>query len=193
MNLVQEMFRLASAAKVDEAVIRLSALFHVMAEQPGFISAEALCKSGEPETLLVLHAWRDLADWQLFQGSAWKAEFMASRPADLYDPVPCGMNWRSMQAEGKHDGSLLRREVILAEAASPRRGEGVEGSQTYLYVDEDPEQYRGCTLRLSRLAVRLHDVVLEGRVLADELYESLVSVFAPGVSAFHRSAPTLPR
>jgi heme-degrading monooxygenase HmoA len=111
MNQVQEMLRLTAADKSDEAVLRLTGLFRLMSEQPGFLGAEVLRAIHEPETLIVLHAWRDLADWQTFQTSQPKLDFSASRPEALYSFLPCGMNWRSQQADGAREGALLRREV----------------------------------------------------------------------------------
>ena len=184
MNQVQEMLRLTSADKSDEAVLRLSGLFRLMSEQPGFLGAEVLRSFDEPETLLVLHAWRDLEDWQTFQTSPDKVAFSASRPEALYSFVPCGMNWRSLQADGERDGALLRREVIRDESLALRRGEGVSGCQTYVYVEEEPALYVGCTLRLTRLSgPQRHETPFSaGEVLVDELYESLISIHAPGVA-----------
>ena len=184
MNQVQEMLRLTSAEKSDEAVLRLAGLFRMMSEQPGFLGAEVLRGVNEPETLVVLHAWRDLANWQAFQTSQPKLDFSAGRPESLYSFVPCGMNWRSRQADGAREGALLRREVIRDESLPIRSGAGVEGSQTYVFVDEEPAVYRGCTLRLTRLAGAQQDEASTppGDVLVDELYESLMTVRAPGVT-----------
>jgi heme-degrading monooxygenase HmoA len=184
MNHVQEMLRLISADKSDEAVLRLSGLFRLMSEQPGFLGAEVLRSLDDPETLLVLHAWRDLVDWQTFQTSPAKVDFSAGRPGSLYSFVPCGMNWRSSQADGEREGALLRREVVRDESLALRRGEGVSGCQTYVYVDEDPALHIGCTLRLTRLSgpQRHETPFTAGEVLVDELFESLVSVRAPGVA-----------
>lgn len=184
MNQVQEMLKLTSADQSDEAVLRLTGLFRMMSEQPGFLGAEVLRNINEPEMLVVLHAWRDLADWQTFQTSQPKLDFSASRPESLYGFVPCGMNWRSMQADGVREGALLRREVIRDESLGLRHGQGVEGCQTYVFVDEEPALYRGCTLRLTRLAGALNEEtpVSDADVVVDELYESLITVRAPGVS-----------
>jgi heme-degrading monooxygenase HmoA len=184
MNQVQEMLRLTAAEKSDEAVLRLAGLFRLMSEQPGFLGAEVLRNLREPETLVVLHAWRDLADWQTFQTSQPKLDFSASRPESLYSFVPCGMNWRSVQADGSREGALLRREVVRDELLALRSGAGVEGCQTYVFVDEEPAEYRGCTLRLTRLAGAQSDQEpgSDGEVLADELYESLMTVRAPGIA-----------
>ncbi len=184
MNQVQEMLRLTSADRSDEAVLRLTGLFRMMSEQRGFISAEVLRSINDPETLVVLHAWRDLADWQSFQTSQPKLDFSASRPESLYSFVPCGMNWRSMQADGAREGALLRREVIRDESPALRRGSGIEGCQTYVYVDDEPALYRGCALRLTRLSGPQSDETpaSDGEVLVDELYESLMTIRAPGVT-----------
>jgi len=182
MNQVQELLRLTSADQSDEAALRLSGLFGLMSEQPGFLGAEVLRGIAEPETLLVLHAWRDRDDWQTFQASPAKVAFSASRPDSLYSFLPCGMNWRSLQADGEREGALLRREVIRDESLALRRGEGVAGCQTYVYVDEDPTLYRGCTLRLTRLSgPQPHETSASaGEMLVDELYESLMSIRPPG-------------
>jgi heme-degrading monooxygenase HmoA len=184
MNQVQEMLRLSSADKSDDAALRLSGLFRLMSEQPGFLGAEVLRSFNDPETLLVLHAWRDIEDWQTFQTSPAKVDFSAGRPEALYSFVPCGMNWRSLQADGEREGALLRREVVRDESLALRRGEGVTGCQTYVYADEDPAFYIDCTLRLTRLSgPQRHETPFSaGEVLVDELYESLVSIRAPGVA-----------
>jgi heme-degrading monooxygenase HmoA len=184
MNQVQEMLHLTSTDKSDEAVLRLTGLFRMMSEQPGFIGAEVLRGIGDPETLVVLHAWRDLVDWQTFQTSQPKLDFSANRPESLYSFVPCGMNWRSVQADGAREGALLRREVIRDESLGLRSGSGIEGCQTYVFVDDQPGQYRGCTLRLTRLSgPQTEDApALESEVPVDELYESLITIRAPGVT-----------
>lgn len=184
MNQVQEMLHLTSADKSDEAVLRLTGLFRMMSEQPGFIGAEVLRGISAPETLLVLHAWRDLDDWQTFQTSQPKLDFSASRPESLYGFVPCGMNWRSMQADGAREGALLRREVIRDESLGLRSGSGIEGCQTYVFVDAEPALYGGCALRLTRLSGPQRDESQdsEGEVVVDELYESLIIIRAPGVT-----------
>ena len=184
MNLVQEMWRLASEDKSDEAVLRLSGLYRLMSEQPGFLSGEVVRNINEPDILIAFHAWRDLADWQTFQKSQPKLDFIAGRPEALYEPVPSGMNWRSMEASGTRKGALLRREVIRDESPALRSGSGVEGCQTYAFVDDEPDLYRGCTLRLTRLAGPLDDqaTASDAEVVVDELYESLVAVRAPGVA-----------
>jgi heme-degrading monooxygenase HmoA len=183
MNQVQEMLRLTAADKSDEAVLRLTGLFRLMSEQPGFLGAEVLRAIHEPETLIVLHAWRDLADWQTFQTSQPKLDFSASRPEALYSFLPCGMNWRSQQADGAREGALLRREVVRDESLPLRSGAGIEGCQTYVFVDDEPAMYRGCTLRLSRLSgPQTNESPIDAEVLVDELYESLLTVRAPGVT-----------
>lgn len=184
MNQVQEMWRLTSADKSDEAVLRLSGLFRMMTEQPGFIGAEVVRNINEPETLIAFHTWRDLADWQAFQTSQPKLDFIATRPESLYDAVPSGMNWRSAQADGAREGALLRREVIRDEALALHSGASVEGCQTYVFVDDEPAPYRGCLLRLTRLSGPQQDETPAAgvEVVVDELYESLVTVRAPGVT-----------
>ncbi len=184
MNQVQEMWRLASAAKSDEAVLRLSGLYRLMSEQPGFLGAEVVRNINEPEILIAFHAWRDLSDWQTFQKSQPKLDFIASRPEGLYDPVPSGMNWRSMEANGTREGALLRREVIRDESLALRSGGGIDGCQTYVFVDDEPALYRGCTLRLTRLAGPQAEETSasNAEVVVDELYESLMTVRAPGVA-----------
>src|SRR4029079_5049993 len=92
MNQVTEMFRLNDTARTDEALARLSGLFDVMAQQPGFLHAEVTREVADAKTLLVFHAWSRLEDWQAFQKSQWKLDFMAARPEGLYSPVPVGMN-----------------------------------------------------------------------------------------------------
>jgi len=177
MNQVQEMPKLLTLARLPEAVERLSGLFDMMKRQPGFLSAEVLQNFAIPETLLVLHAWRDLSDWQTYQNSPEKLAFTANRPEGLYDMVPCGMNWRSLQVDGAREGGILRREVLRTEAPL-RRGAGIAGCQTFVYQDDLPA-YQACTLRLTRLSNA--DPVAaepEARAIVDELYESLVSVRA---------------
>jgi heme-degrading monooxygenase HmoA len=185
MNQVQEMPKLTDVASLPEAVERLSSLFEMMRMQPGFLSAEVLRNVATPETLLVLHAWRDLADWQTYQVSAERVAFTAGRPDGLYDMVPCGMNWRSLQADGVRDGGILRREVIQGDAVALRSGSGVEGCQTYVYQDDLPE-YRGCTLRLTRLSAAGPVAAAaepDATAIVDEFYESLVSVRASAIAA----------
>ena len=179
MNQVQEMPKLGDLARLPQAVERLSGLFVMMQRQPGFLSAEVLQNVRSPETLLVLHAWRDLADWQAYQASPEKVAFTAARPDGLYDMVPCGMNWRSLQADGSREGGIMRREVIRDDAVALRSGSGVEGCRTFVYQDDLP-QYRGCTLRLTRLSA-VTVAAADANVLVDELYKSLVSVRAAAV------------
>lgn len=73
MNQVTEMFRLNDTARTDEALARLSGLFDVMAQQPGFLHAEVTREVADAKTLLVFHAWSRLEDWQAFQTSEWSS------------------------------------------------------------------------------------------------------------------------
>jgi quinol monooxygenase YgiN len=175
MNLVQEMFRLNDLSRLPEAIERLSGLFERMKRQAGFLSAELLQDQASPHTLLVLHAWRDLADWQAYQATPEKVAFTASRPAGLYEPVVCGMNWRSLQSNGARTGRLLHREVVHGEDVPLRHGHGVEGSQTFVYEDELP-QFTGCTLRLTRVSDATVSFSPEPDRVADETYLSLLLI-----------------
>ena len=118
MNQVQEMFKLNDAARLDEALSRLSGLFDVMAQQPGFLHAEVTRDAADEKTLLVLHAWERLEDWQAFQGSQWKLDFMAGRPEGLYNPVPIGMNWTLVAGEEAPSGRFVRRVLSLTRPAA---------------------------------------------------------------------------
>ena len=111
MNQVQELFRLNDSARLDEALSRLGGLFDVMAQQPGFLHAEVTRDTAEPKTLLVLHAWARLEDWQAVQTSRWKLDFMARRPDGLYNPVPIGMNWTLISGEPAPSGRYIRRTL----------------------------------------------------------------------------------
>ena len=107
---------------------------------------------------------------------------MASRPDGLYDMVECGMNWRSLQADGAREGAGLRREVIRRDDVELRRGDGVEGCQTFVYEDDLPA-YAGCTLRLTRLAdATAGSSESDPGAIVDEIYESLFSVKAPVIA-----------
>lgn len=117
MNQVTEMFRLNDVARLEEALARLSGLFDVMAQQPGFLHAEVTRDVTDARTLLVLHAWARLEDWQAFQRSQWKIDFMATRPEGLYEPAPIGMNWTLVSGDEAPSGRLLRRTVSLIEPA----------------------------------------------------------------------------
>jgi len=120
MNQVTEMFRLNDAARTDEALARLSGLFDVMAQQPGFLHAEVTREVADEKTLLVFHAWSRLEDWQAFQTSQWKLDFMARRPEGLYSPAPIGMNWRLVSGEEAPAGRFIRRAVSLSEPDMPQ-------------------------------------------------------------------------
>src|SRR3954465_1472545 len=109
MNQVQEMFKLNDVARTDEALARLGGLFDVMAQQPGFLHAEVTRDAADDKTLLVFHAWAQLENWQAFQTSQWKIDFMAPRPGGLYSPVPAGMNWTLVAGEETARGSFIRR------------------------------------------------------------------------------------
>jgi quinol monooxygenase YgiN len=168
------MFRLNDLSRLPEAVARLSGLFERMKRQPGFLSAELMQDQASRHTLLVLHAWRDLADWQTYQATPEKVAFTASRPAGLYAPVVCGMNWRSLQADGARAGGFLRREVVRGEDVPLRHGQGVDGCQTFVYRDDLPD-FRGCTLRLTRVSA-IVSFSPEPDPAADETYDSLLLV-----------------
>ncbi len=186
MNQVQEMLRLKDAGKAIQAVERLSCLFNLMSRQPGFLRSEVFRNVDAPDTLLVLHAWESLEAWQTFQHSEQKVAFSASRPAALYDFVPCGMNWTSLDEEEDKGGRYLRREVIrpATDQPGPRRGESVKASQTFTYVDVELPEYRGRILRLTRQrdAERAN---ANADAVTDELYESLLRTVAaePEVAA----------
>jgi heme-degrading monooxygenase HmoA len=171
MNQVQEMPVLNDLARLPEAVERLAGLFERMRQQPGFLGAEVLQNQASPRTLLVLHAWRDLADWQRYQVSPEKVAFTGSRPDGLYDMTECGM-----QADGAREGALLRREVIRRDSVDLLRGEGIAGCQTFVYQDALPA-FAGCTLRLSRLA-HASSAPSDPDALVDETYQSLHAVRA---------------
>jgi heme-degrading monooxygenase HmoA len=179
MNQVQEMPQLEDINRLPEAIERLHVVTAMMQAQPGFLGAEVLQNVAIPTKLLVLHAWRDLADWQTFEHSPEKLEFMAGRPQGLYSMAKCGMNWRSRQADGVREGATLRREVIRRSDLELRSGDEVAGSQTFVYHDDLP-QFVGCTLRLTRLAgANVGTDAPDPGALVDETYVSLFSVNAP--------------
>jgi heme-degrading monooxygenase HmoA len=175
MNQVQEMPRLVEPARLPDAIERLSGLFERMKLQPGFLSAEVLQNVAAPQTLLVLHTWRDLRDWQTYQNSPEKLAFTASRPEGLYEMVECGMNWRSLQADGAREGDTLRREVIRHRLVGLRSGSGISGCQTLDYQDDLPA-FAGCSLRLTRLADANAASDPAPDAIVDETYRSLLSV-----------------
>src|SRR3954471_10727184 len=115
MNQVTEMFRFNDTARTDEALARLSGLFDVMAQQPGFMHAEGTREVADAKTLLVFHAWSRLEDWQAFQASEWKLDFMARRPEGLYSPAPVGMNWTLVLGAEAPAERFVRRAVSLSE------------------------------------------------------------------------------
>jgi len=184
MNQVQEMPVLNDLARLPEAIERLGGLFQRMRQQPGFLGAEVLQNQASPRTLLVLHAWRDLADWQRYQVSPEKVAFTASRSEGLYDMVECGMNWRSLQADGAREGALLRREVIRREGVDLLCGDSIAGCQTFVYQDDLPA-FAGCTLRLTRLTRASLAVTSDPDATVDETYASLHVVRALQPSAAH--------
>jgi heme-degrading monooxygenase HmoA len=187
MNQVQEMPRLFKLDRLPEAVERLNVVTGMMGQQPGFLGAEVLQNVAQPQTLLVLHAWRDLADWNAFSSSQAKQEFMAGRPEGLYDMLDCGLNWRSLQADGAREGSLLRREIIRRPDVDLRRGQGVLGCQTFVYQDGLPA-FAGCTLRLTRIDPSRAADTPDPDAIADETYGQLFSVPAPAAQPSVASA-----
>ena len=179
MNQVQEMLRLKDASKAIQAVERLSCLFNLMAKQPGFLRSEVFRNVDSPDTLLVLHAWDSLEAWQTFQTSADKVAFSASRPAALYDFIPCGMNWTSLHVDDDKGGRYLRREVLRPTTTEPqpRRGDHIKASQTFIYADQELPEYRDRILRLTRQrGVERANANPDATV--DELYESLLRTTA---------------
>jgi quinol monooxygenase YgiN len=187
------MFRLNDVSRLPQAIERLSGLFERMKQQPGFLIAELLQDQESPETLLVLHAWRDIADWQTYQATPEKVAFTASRPAGLYDPVVCGMNWQSRQADGERSGGLLRREIIHGGDVSLRRGEGIAGCQTFGYQDDLPA-FAGCTLRLTRVSPSVESRAAGASIvgpqhignllsMADDTFRSLIAVSTEPIKA----------
>ncbi|HWC29082.1 MAG TPA: antibiotic biosynthesis monooxygenase family protein [Dehalococcoidia bacterium] len=175
MNLVQEMPQLFTLDRLEEALERLRVVTGMMREQPGFLSAEVLQNTAMPTTLLVLHAWRDLADWEKFSRSPEKAAFMAGRPEGLYVMAECGLNWRSQQAHGAREGGILRREVIRRDDATLRAGTGILGCQTFVYQDELPA-FTSATLRLTRISDATAASDSDANALFDETYTSLFVV-----------------
>ena len=131
MNQVTEMFRLNDVARTDEALKRLSGLFQVMAQQPGFLHADVTREVADAKTLLVFHAWARLEDWQAFQTSQWKLDFMARRPEGLYSPAPVGMNWTLMSGDQAPSGRFVRRTVSQTEPL------GVQGRVLRAAGDDD--------------------------------------------------------
>jgi heme-degrading monooxygenase HmoA len=115
MNQVTEMFRLNDTSRTDEALARLRGLFDVMAQQPGFLHAKVTREVADAKTLLVFHAWARLEDWQAFQTSQWKLDFMARRPDGLYSPAPIGMNWTLLSGNEAPSGGVIRRAVSLSQ------------------------------------------------------------------------------
>jgi heme-degrading monooxygenase HmoA len=176
LNQVQEMLRLKNPDKAIEAVERLSCLFNLMSQQPGFLRAEVFRNIESPDTLLVLHRWESLADWQRFQTSEAKVSFSASRPAALYDFVPCGLNWSVALGDELKGSRYLRREVLNPSAPhpAPRIGDHVKTSQTFTYADDELPEYTDRILRLTRQrdAERTSP---NPDAAVDEIYESLLA------------------
>jgi hypothetical protein len=167
------MLRLAPGATETEAITRLSTLFEMMSRASGFREAEVLRSISEPGFLLVLHAWDSLEDWTAFQTSDTKIAFSSTRPAFLYNFIPCGVNWRYEKTNGQPgEGAFVRREVIR-EVLEPRSDAGIGASRTFVYQDYEPTLV-GTTLRLTRMHAPPAQLrAVEGYVLADEAYESL--------------------
>jgi len=172
LNQVTEMLRLAPGATEGDAVTRLSTLFEMMNRAKGFREAEVLRSTAEQGLLLVLHSWDNLEDWTAFQTSDTKIAFSSSRPAFLYNFVPCGMNWKLEDAAGNGEGAFVRREVIR-ESLEPRSEADATSSRTFVYQDYEPS-LAGAMLRLTRMHAPPTQLrVVESCVLADEAYESL--------------------
>jgi heme-degrading monooxygenase HmoA len=146
MNQVTEMFRLNDTARTDEALVRLSGLFDVMAQQPGFLHAEVTREVADAKTLLVFHAWSRLEDWQAFQTSEWKLDFMARRPEGLYSPAPVGMNWTLVSGDQAPAGRYIRRAVSQTEPT------GVQGQLLRAAGDDDSYPAPWMTLEYSDAA-----------------------------------------
>jgi heme-degrading monooxygenase HmoA len=115
MNQVQEMLKLTDPGRVNEALARLGGLFDMMVRQPGFLRAEVTRDVADAASLLVLHAWERLEDWQAFQTSAWKVAFSASRPESLYTFVPVGMNWTLVAGDEARAGGRYVRRVMSSK------------------------------------------------------------------------------
>ena len=173
MNQVTEMPRLFDASKIDDALARLDNLFAIMLRQPGFLRAEVLRSLDDPRRLLVLHAWRELADWQRFQSSETKIAFTSARPAALYEFLPCAMNWLAAADAGELQASFLRRELVKAERLEELSGDGIASSATLVYQDDVPE-FRGLTMRLTRYAEAPRDLTLDADAVSDEAFASLL-------------------
>jgi heme-degrading monooxygenase HmoA len=170
MNQVMEQLRLAPGATESEAITRLSTLFEMMSRAKGFREAEVLHSLADPGLLLVLHSWDRLEDWTTFQTSDTKIAFSSSRPAFLYNFMPCGMNWKLEDGAATGEGSFVRREVIQ-EALEPRSGPDVVSSQTFSYRDYEAD-LTGAMLRLSRSNAAPSQLrAIEGCVLTDDVYE----------------------
>jgi quinol monooxygenase YgiN len=173
MNQVTEMPRLFDAVRIDDALARLDSLFAIMLRQPGFLRAEVLRSLDDPRRLLVLHAWRDLADWQRFQVSDTKIAFTNARPVALYEFLPCPMNWLAPKDTGGPFTPILRRELVRADRLDALSGDGVAYSTTCVYRDDAPE-FRGLAMRLTRYAEPPRSSTRDAGALADETFELLL-------------------
>jgi heme-degrading monooxygenase HmoA len=177
MNQVTELLRLVPGASIDDAVTRLRTLFDLMNSSEGFRDAELLRKVDEPDLMLVLHTWDDIADWTAFRSADTKMAFSATRPDFLYTFVPCGIDWLDKEGEHSQEGGFVHRELIR-EALKPSSGPEVVCSQTFSYQDYEPS-LEGVSLRLTRLLSAPTTPPRTGDdVLADEMYESVMK-FAP--------------
>jgi heme-degrading monooxygenase HmoA len=172
LNQVTELLRLVPGASIEDAIIRLSTLFDLMARAPGFQRAEVLRKTDEPDKLLVMHSWNELADWTDFRSSDTKIAFTASRPDFLYTFMPCGIDWLLQDGESTQEGDYVHREVIR-DVLQPASGLDVTASQTFTYQDYEP-RLEGAWLRLTRHSSAptqpRHE---DDRAVADEVYESV--------------------
>ena len=177
MNQVTELLQLVPGASIDDAVIRLTTLFDLMAHARGFQRAEILRRTDQPDRMLVLHAWDEIGDWTDFRSSETKMAFTSSRPAFLYTFLPCGIDWLLQEGEVSQEGDFVHREVIR-EALNPASGHEVIASQTFTYQDYEPA-LEGAWLRLTRLGsaptIGKND---DEHILDDEVYES-IKKFAP--------------
>jgi heme-degrading monooxygenase HmoA len=174
MNQATEMLRLFEASNIDAALARLDSLFQIMARQHGFIRAEVLRSLVDPRRLLVLHAWRDIGDWQRFQTSETKIDFTDARPAALYEFLPCPMNWLSRTEIADAPAPMLRRELARAEKLEPLAGPGVVSSDVFAYQDDDPA-FQSLSMRLTRYAEAPRIKAAQPvDATEDEMFESLL-------------------
>jgi len=174
MNQVQEMPRLVEPARLPDAIERLSGLFERMKLQRLSERRGAAERGGAADAAGAARLARP-GDWQTYQNSPEKLAFTASRPEGLYEMVECGMNWRSLQADGAREGDTLRREVIRHRDVELRSGSGIAGCQTFVYQDDLPA-FAGCSLRLTRLADANAASDPAPDAIVDETYRSLLFV-----------------